>query len=283
MNMKVNMIRLFIVLIAVMLTSCDTVDRLKNIGQPPKFNKMNVYKGEGTIPSTLEDSAEVVEYNADEQTVEPVADESFASTEMQAYGSEYGPSEKQIRTSNSLWQPGSRSFFRDRRARAVGDILKIKVEIADNASLDNSTKTKRTTTDEGAVNHAMGFEQYAKKVLPLAVDPTALLDLTGKDDFKGEGKVSRTETIKTTVAATVVKILPNGNLVIKGSQEVRVNHELREIMVEGVVRSEDVDTENSVTLDQIAEARVSYGGRGAVSEVQTQRYGKQVLDIIRPF
>lgn len=188
-----------------------------------------------------------------------------------------------FKTANSLWRPGSRTFFRDQRARSVGDILKVVVTIQDSAKLDNKTEIKRNDTMNTGVPNILGYEADFAQVLPKAVNPSKLVGINTADNNKGEGKIDRKETINTTIAATVVEILPSSNLVIKGSQEVKVNYEVREVTVEGIVRPEDISAQNSVTLDQIAEARVTYGGRGNVSDYQQPRYGKQILDTILPF
>ena len=97
------------------------------------------------------------------------------------------------------------------------------------------------------------------------------------------GSVRRNEKLTLRVAATVLDVLPNGVLAISGSQELRVNFELRELLVTGLVRPADISRQNEVTYDKIASARVSYGGRGQISDVQQPRIGQQVADILLPF
>ncbi|AIF81534.1 flagellar L-ring protein FlgH [endosymbiont of Acanthamoeba sp. UWC8] len=242
------------------LTACDIMaNRLANVGRPPEFNKVNTYN----------------DYIQQEQYLKAKAaqSEQQSSIEPTAQG----------KAANSLWKPGSRAFFRDLRARAIGDILKVNITIQDKAKLDNKTTKTRSGSTSAGMPSLFGFENKVKNILPDAVNPSKLLNVTSNDNNTGEGKVDRQETINTTVAATVIKILPNNNLYIKGSQEVRVNFEVREVTIEGIVRPEDISTENAVTLDQIAEARVSYGGRGQLSEYQQERLGRQILDIVAPF
>jgi flagellar L-ring protein FlgH len=183
---------------------------------------------------------------------------------------------------NSLWRTGAKSFFKDQRAKQIGDILTIVVNFKDSAKFNNETERKRTNNEKVGAGHIFGLEQKMMKVLNVT-DTTKLVGLNSGMDSKGTGKIKRDEEIKLNVAATVTQRLPNGNLVIIGRQEMRVNYELRELQIAGIVRPEDIQPGNTITLDKIAEARISYGGRGHISEVQQERYGKQILDIVLPF
>lgn len=243
------------------LTACDIVaGRLANVGRPPEFNKIETYDDYIVKDRYI---------NAQKQIAEQTTEAQQTTVHKRA--------------SNSLWKPGARTFFRDQRARGIGDILKVQVTIQDKAKLDNKTTKTRNSASSGAVPSLFGFEKKFKNVLPPAVNPSKLFDMNSSDNSTGEGKVDRQETINTTVAATVIKILANNNLYIRGTQEVRVNFEVREVTVEGIVRPEDISSENIVTLDQIAEARVSYGGRGQLSDYQQDKLGKQIVDAISPF
>jgi flagellar L-ring protein precursor FlgH len=184
---------------------------------------------------------------------------------------------------NSLWRAGSRAFFRDQRASKVGDILTVIINIADSAKVDNATKRSRANSESAALPNFLGLESKLKNVLPNAVDPTALVDATSGGSSAGTGSVDRKESVELTVAGVVTQVLPNGNLVIEGRQEVRVNFEVRELLIAGIVRPEDISNTNTILHTQIAEARISYGGRGQISDVQQPRYGQQLYDVIMPF
>jgi flagellar L-ring protein precursor FlgH len=184
---------------------------------------------------------------------------------------------------NSLWQNGARAFFKDQRASRIGDILTVTIQISDQATVSNQSKRSRDATEDSAINGLFGYEQSLDAVLPEAVTGANILDLTSDSESTGRGDITRNETVNLEVAAVITQVLPNGNLVIRGSQEVRVNYEVRELYVEGVVRPEDISSSNQVRHDQIAEARIAYGGRGQITDVQQPRYGQQVLDIIYPF
>lgn len=184
---------------------------------------------------------------------------------------------------NSLWRPGSRAFFKDQRAKDVGDILTVAVSINDSASFATSLDRKRDASEEAGIDNLLGFEGQLNKVLPDAVNPAALVGLSGGSTSANSGKTGRTESMTVNMAAVITQVLPNGNLVISGKQEIRVNYELRELSVQGIIRPEDISSSNSVTYEKIAEARIHYGGRGVASDVTQPRYGQQVLDIILPF
>jgi flagellar L-ring protein precursor FlgH len=184
---------------------------------------------------------------------------------------------------NSLWRPGSRAFFKDQRARRVGDIVTVSVAISDTAEIDNSTTRTRTNSEDADMTSMFGYENQLSKILPEGVNPNSLVSLGSSSKSIGSGEVDRSETITMTIAAVVTQILPNGNMVIWGHQEVRVNFEVRELMVDGVIRPEDISSSNTIKHTQIAEARIAYGGRGQLTDVQQPRYGQQVLDIILPF
>lgn len=236
--------------LAVTLAGCGAVDRINQIGAAPALAPIsNPTSTPGYRPVTMP-------MPAPEQVV-------------------YQP--------NSLWRAGSRAFFRDQRAAKVGDILTVIINIADSAKVDNASKRSRANNESVAVPNFLGLESKLKNVLPDAVDPTALVDATSGGSSAGSGSVDRKESVELTVAAVVTQVLPNGNLVIEGRQEVRVNFEVRELLIAGIVRPEDISNINTIQHTQIAEARISYGGRGQITDVQQPRYGQQLYDVIMPF
>ena len=187
------------------------------------------------------------------------------------------------KASNSLWENGSRTFFRNRRARSVGDLIKVVLTVSGQAQFNNKTETIRNNTENSSVENALGFEKYLTKALPGGVTKSSLINALSAGNNTGEGKIKRDESMSATVTATVVRILPSNNIVLRGTQEVRVNREVRQITIEGIARPEDITSDNSILLEQIAEARVSYGGKGDLTTVQSPRYGKKVIDLLSPF
>jgi len=187
------------------------------------------------------------------------------------------------RHANSLRCTGSRAFFKDQRANDVGDILTVLINLNDSASISNETSRNRTASETAGLPRFLGFETELDKVLPEAINPAALIDATSTGNHTGTGSIEREEQVTLRVAAVVTQVLPNGNYVIHGRQEVRVNFEKRELQIAGVIRPEDITSTNTIEYDRIAEARVAYGGRGQITDVQQPRYGQQVFDIIFPF
>jgi len=193
------------------------------------------------------------------------------------------PPEPPQQKANSLWRAGSRSFFRDPRAQKVGDLLTVAIDIGDQAKIANTTTRTTNASENANLTNFLGFESKLKNILPDAVDPTSLVKAGSDSNSTGTGSVDRSETITLTVAAVVTQVLPNGNLVIQGQQEVRVNNEVRELLVSGIVRPEDISNVNTIKHTQIAEARISYGGRGRLMDVQQPNWGQQIWDRFRPF
>jgi flagellar L-ring protein FlgH len=180
----------------------------------------------------------------------------------------------------SLWQPGARSFFHDPRASRVGDIITVNVAVADAAKISNSTSRSRTNSDNASMDNMFGLEKY---MTASGLAPGSLVKMGSDTSNVGAGSVNRSESINMTLAALVTQVLPNGNMVIAGHQQMKVNGELRDLQVSGIVRIEDITSANTIDLTQIAEARISYGGRGIVSDVQDPRLGSQLYDILMPW
>lgn len=235
---------------ALSLTACAAVDRVAAIGSPPAQTPItNPTKAPGYQPVSMP-------MPAPEQT---------------------------SRHANSLWRPGARAFFKDQRAARVGDILTINIAIADDAKVNNSTTRTRTNTEKADASNFLGLEAELGKMLPNAVDATKLIGFGSSNSTAGTGVVDRKETINLKVAAIVTQVLPNGNMVVHGRQEVSVNFERRDLEVTGVVRPEDIAATNIINHTQIAEARITYGGKGQITDVQQPRYGQQLFDVIFPF
>jgi flagellar L-ring protein precursor FlgH len=184
---------------------------------------------------------------------------------------------------NSLWRAGRRSFFNDQRASRIGDILTVEIEISDKAELSNSSNRSRQADTSAGVSNFFGLEDSLGRILPGGFDPANMVGAEAESTQTGQGAINREEKVQLTVAAVIVDRLPNGNLVIAGRQEVRVNVELRELTVSGIIRPEDIDANNTISQDQIAEARISYGGRGQISAVQRPNWGQRAADAITPW
>lgn len=184
---------------------------------------------------------------------------------------------------SSLWSGSQNSLLGDRRAINKGDILTVVIEIDETAEISNGTSRSRSSSETLGMPQLLGLPQRLDEHLPDGASSAEAVDLTGASSSSGNGSVSRSEKLELRVAATIVDVLPNGVLAISGNQEVRVNFELRELLVSGYVRPQDISRKNEITYDKIASARVSYGGRGQITDVQQPRYGQQVLDAILPF
>ena len=239
-----------ITLATAVLTSCNAASRLKQIGETPPLTTIQDPKTQpGYQPVSLPMPTPII-------------------TERQP---------------NSLWKAGSRAFFKDQRAAQVGDILTVLVNFTDKAQFNNETQLQRTTNEQDTMPQVMGFQTQIQKILPHASNPANLIDITGATNNDGKATINRQEQVTLEVAALVTQVLPNGNLVVQGHQEIRVNYEVRDLQVTGVLRPQDISSINTVALDKLAEARVSYGGRGQLTNTQQPRYGEQLLDIVAPF
>jgi flagellar L-ring protein FlgH len=231
-----------------LLTGCAAIDRIKQLGEPVALAPIdNPTAKPGYKPVQMP-----------MPTPQPIT---------------YNP--------NSLWRNGSRAFFNDQRAHIVGDILTVKVNINDTAQFQDQTQLSRTSTEDTEITNFIGanaINNPAKAVLP-----GSILTASGNSQMNGQGNINRNDQLVTNVAAVVTQLLPNGNMVIEGKQEIRLNNEIRELIVAGVVRPEDIQSDNTIELPKIAEARLAYGGRGTLTNIQTERWGQQAVDIILPF
>ncbi len=232
------------------LGACGTADRLANVGKPP----------------------------AQSQIVNPVTDPNYNVVSMPMPAPQ-----PEIKENNSLWSASRQTFFEDQRAAEVGDILTVMIDIEDEAQLDNETERTRDNGEGAQMGSLLGYEGSLADILPEAIDPTSLANLSSTSNSSGQGSIDREEEINLEMAATITQVLPNGNFVIYGKQEVRVNFENRILQIAGVIRPEDITTQNTISHEKIAEARVSYGGEGHITDVQQPRYGQQVYDILFPF
>ena len=186
-------------------------------------------------------------------------------------------------SANSLWRTGARSFFGDQRARRVGDILTVNIDINDRAQTQNATNRQRSNSASGGVSNFLGFENSIGKLFPGGFDPANMISTEGDVSASGSGSVNRSERVNLTVAAIITAVMPNGNLVIQGRQEVRTNREVRELTVAGIVRPEDISSANTINHTQIAEARISYAGRGDISRMQATPAAQSLVERFSPF
>ena len=234
--------------VALLLTSCGSLDRLSSVGRPPPMT--------GSSDPTL------------------AADYRPLTLPMPAR--QAPPSDDA-----SLWRSGSRAFFKDQRAANVGDIITVLVNITDAADVEDGTEAQREGKENLGVPSFFGLSSKVK--LLAAATGGSLVSTDSANSNTATGVIKRNETVTLRVAGVITQVLPNGNLVVAARQEVRVNSELRVLQVTGVARPQDIASDNTVTHDRLAEARISYGGAGQLTDLQTPRYGQQIFDILSPF
>lgn len=236
--------------LAILLSGCGSLQRLSEVGRPPAMT-----------PSS-----------------DPTGDPAYRPITMPMPRPQTDPAE-----ANSLWRQGSRAFFKDQRAANVGDIVTVLVNITDNANFKNETSATRNGSEGLGVPNLLGLERSVPKIFGKGVSPASLVSTSTSNATTGAGAIKRNESVTLRLAGVVTQVLPNGNLTVAARQEVRVNSELRDLQVSGVIRPQDIASDNTVQHDRMAEARISYGGRGQLTDVQHARYGQQLLDILLPF
>jgi flagellar L-ring protein precursor FlgH len=237
-----------VVTLSSLMCGCAALDRITHIGDQPKLSSID----------------------------NPTASPGYKPVQMPMptpQPASYNP--------NSLWRNGSRAFFKDQRARQVGDILTVMVNITDKAAIANETQRSRTNTEDSGITDFLGSKTIRNQAVSIL--PGRILTADSNMSNDGKGSVNRQEALQTNVAAVVTQVLPNGNLVVEGKQEIRVNFEMRELIVAGIVRPEDIQSDNTIDSSKIAEARIAYGGRGQITDIQQPRYGQQLLDVVLPF
>ncbi len=225
------------------LQSCSTTERLRQIGKLPSLSNVNI-------------------------------DEERNKSNI-----------KSIPSKNpSLWHENSVSFLESQPLKKIGDIIKINVKLSDDAKLANASQRQRKTSENLTIPRLFGLQKEIKRTFSGETDkPENLASMSGSNSNLGKGQIDRSEKINMQVAAIVAKILSNGNLYLEGTQEIRVNYEVREVFITGIVRPEDINSDNSIESSKIAELRISYGGRGHVSDMQQPRLGIQLIDVLSPF
>src|SRR5260370_5618350 len=233
---------------AAVASGCSSIDRLSQIGEKPKLTEIE----------------------------NPTAQPGYKPVQMPM------PKPEQASyNANSLWRNGSRAFSKDQRAARIGDLLTVTVNITDKANIANETQRSRTAKDDSGITDFVASKTLG--VQAQKIRPGRILSADSRSYSDGKGSVTRQEALQTSVAAVVTQVLPNGNLVVEGKQEIRVNFEIRELIVAGIVRPEDIQSDNTIDSSKIAQARIAYGGRGQITDVQQPRYRQQVMDVLLPF
>jgi flagellar L-ring protein precursor FlgH len=239
-------------LVLLLVSGCNLATRLSEVGKEPKISKIQ----------------------------NPQARPDYRPVSLPMPAPKVAPTNP-----NSLWRSGARAFFKDHRAKEIGDLVTVKLTLSDSATFANKTARDRKDSEDFDVADMLGLETEFNKVLPQGIEAAGgqIVNFNTAHSTSGDGSIARSEALSLTVAAVVTQILPNGSLVIMGRQEIRVDAELRELMITGVVRPTDIDSDNTVTDDSIAEMRVAYGGRGTLSSLQKPRWGMELWDILFPF
>ncbi len=240
-------------LIIMLFALSGCLGRLNDIGRAPAFTEMDAGVTAGISPQRA------------------------------AMASQQPTMRREFYEQGSLWRSGPTSLFGDRRAARLGDILTVIIDINDKAQLQNTTSRTRSAGENLAIAELLGLPNLLETGIFGEGNLDPAVAITSSSTTDGTGTVRRNETVMLRIAATVVEVLPNGHLVVRGTQEVRVNYELRDLQVAGIIRPEDISRQNTISYDKMAGARILYGGRGQISDAQQPRYGQQIFEVLAPF
>jgi flagellar L-ring protein FlgH len=192
-------------------------------------------------------------------------------------------SSEKLVSPGSLWTPGAKfvDMYIDQRAKRIGDI--VVVQIVENSSADKEAKTesKKTNTMDNSITTILGIPLNKSSIKGDKLSPE--VNASTSTDFKADGKTTRTGTISGSVSARIERILPSGNLVIKGKKQTRVNSELQYIIISGIIRPEDVSPINTIQSTYIADMQLDYYGTGVIGDQQNKGFIARALDKIWPF
>jgi len=233
---------------ALSLSGCGALQRLSEVGRAPEMSRSG----------------------------DPTKEPGYRPMTMPMPKAQAAPNE-----ANALWRSGSRAFFKDQRAAQVGDIVTVVVSMTDSAKLNNVTTLTRTSGEQAGIPDFAGLT--SRLGATAVIDPSKLISLSSSNNNSGSGQIQRNEAVTLRLAGVITQVLPNGNLVVAARQEFVVNNELRELRVTGVIRPQDIASDNTVLHDRMAEARIQYGGHGQMTDQQNTRWGQQLMDILLPF
>lgn len=185
-------------------------------------------------------------------------------------------------SNGSIWQAASGSVTDDLKARRRGDIITIVISETASASKEAKTGTSRDSTMSAGIPNLLGLENsnFMKNNFS---DLAKIINASNSSKFSGSGSTSRQENLKATITARVIDVQSNGNLMIEGRRNIKVNEEDQIIVLEGTVRPRDIAPDNTVNSIYVADARINYSGRGIISDRQSPGWLMNILDKIWPF
>ncbi len=191
----------------------------------------------------------------------------------------------------SLFNPGRGSnLFSDFRARHVGDVITIVIDEDLKGSKDVKTQTQKKSEMNIGLTGLLGLEwnrrlepRYKNRPENATIDASKAIGGTTTSKFYGSGATSRNASLKGTVTARVIEVLPSGNLVIRGTRALKINNETQYLVLTGIVRPRDLSADNKISSTRIADARIEYTGGGVLTEQQSPGWFGRLLGLMALF
>lgn len=196
----------------------------------------------------------------------------------------YEESEPQKPSDGSLWIDGP-GLFEDRKARRLNDLVTIEIFEKTSGSGEADTSTKKETTYKAGIEQLFGSSEgkfFGNLIDNSPFKPVAI-DTNYKKDFEGKGKTTQKGQLTGTITARVIAVQPNGNLMIDSRKEITINNEKQIIVLQGIIRTDDISPDNTIPSYKVADAKLYYVGHGIVTEQQSSGLIGRVIDRLWPF